>query len=74
MRNYSYRILEVNNERVVIQDDCFPHHRSITNAAEEVVEEIFRFYGNIDIYYYDSNGDLDRLSHTNGIFEGFLPT
>lgn len=73
MKNYSYRILEVTDDKIVIQDDCFPNHRSLTNAAEDVVSEIYQGFGDIDIYYYDSDGRLDMMKHTRGVFEGFSP-
>lgn len=48
---------------------------SVTNDAENVLLAI---HNDIDltgkrVQYYDSEGQLDRLLHENGVFKGFAP-
>ena len=45
--------------------------KSVTNDAENVVDELIKQYGNLRILYTDSCGNVDELLHVNGHFCGF---
>lgn len=47
---------------------------SVTNGAEEVVEELYasgHLYDGRRLLYYDSENQLDEIRHKNGKFTGF---
>jgi hypothetical protein len=46
---------------------------SVTNDAENVVSNIAREYGNMRIFYRDTDGQWDELVHDNGKFIRFAP-
>ena len=69
----NYRIAKVTNSYVYIIDECSDNEMSITNAAEEVVKQLYKKYGNRVFIYKDSMGIIDRLDHEHGEFIGFLP-
>jgi len=46
---------------------------SVTNAAEEVVRELFKIYGERRIVYKDTEGNWDELLHRGARFTGFAP-
>lgn len=71
-RNYSYSIFRVENDKILISDDNLPRTMSVTNAAEQVVDEIYRDYGDKRIIYRDTDGNWSELEHHEGIFLGFL--
>ncbi|MCK9361653.1 hypothetical protein M0Q28_05550 [Patescibacteria group bacterium] len=48
---------------------------SVTNDAEAVVESLTReglLPAERRLFYYDSDGGLDEITHKNGVFTGFL--
>lgn len=47
--------------------------KSVTNAAEEVVLELFEQFGDVRMVYRDTEGDWGELAHDRGAFTGFLP-
>ena len=47
--------------------------KSVTNDAEYVVNTLAHGNGNKKIFYIDSMGILDEISHKNGEFKNFLP-
>lgn len=71
-RNHSYSVIRLENDKITISDDDLPNTRTVTNSAEQVVEEIYRNYGDIRIIYRDTEGNWAELEHYNGIFLGFL--
>lgn len=66
-----YRFIGRNSEAVFIVDEDRPGQRSVTNAAEDVVLEVFRCWGNRRIIYRDTDGRWDELMHVDGTFTGF---
>lgn len=74
----SYTILEdeSNAETLVIRDDGpWNLYMTVTNNAENVVAELHasgKLAGR-RLFYYDSDGNRDRLLHNNGVFAGFWP-
>lgn len=75
MKRTNYEIVEMTPERVVIRD-LGPWHKylTITNGAEGVVDELYEqgklVYGQ-KLFYYDSEGCMDEITHQNGSFTGF---
>lgn len=70
-----YRILQTGRS-VVIRDEGGPKDLSVTADAELVVEELFlrgHLKEGVQLYYYDSEGKLDRILHSGGVFVGFAP-
>lgn len=58
---------------VFIVDNDRPHFASITNAAEQVVQDCLGRYGEKRIIYRDSAGEWGELLHTGIQFRGFAP-
>ena len=60
-----YEIVEATPTRIVIRDlGPWDKYMTITNAAEEVIEELRTTHGPIGnrrVFYYDSAGALDEL-------------
>ena len=46
---------------------------TITNDAENVVEDVLSHYPDHRIIYCDTDGNWDELLHWNGKFAGFKP-
>lgn len=64
----------INGDIVTVQDLNLGR-MSVTNDAENVIKEL---HEQIDltgkrVQYYDSEGQLDRLLHKDGVFAGFRP-
>lgn len=77
-RNPNYSVIKDRpGEPLVIRDiGPWDKYLTITNGAEEVVKDLFnRGYlpDNRRLFYYDSDGDLDELVHSNGTFVSFAP-
>lgn len=53
---------------LIVDHDC---GLSVTNDAETVVADILREYGPVRIYYRDTMGLWDELSHDGIRFTGF---
>ncbi len=75
MRRANYAIVS-NTPEVLTLGDLGPwdEYMTITNAAEDVVEELSRA-GTLKegqrLLYYDSENDLTELKHKDGKFMGF---
>ena len=54
-------------------DEREPYAMSVTNAAEQVVEEVVRQFGYYPILYRDTTDRWDWLLHEKGKFVGFAP-
>lgn len=69
----SYEIIRVDNreDKVFIED--LNIGKSVTNDAEEVVEELNNQFPEYRIIYKDSMGNWDELCHDLGSFTGFAP-
>lgn len=84
-----YRIVssftDENRQRVVKLIDLDEGGRSVTNDAENVVDDILRQYANppdserygctagVRIYYRDSMGNVDELCNDGHQFTGYAP-
>lgn len=70
MTNYS--IVEQSDHRIVLQDMSeFANCKTITNAAEEVVQDLAPLLGGRRLFYFDSSGELTELFVKDGRFGGF---
>jgi hypothetical protein len=65
----NYRVVKVTPNVVHIVD--LGVGRSVTNDAENVVEEVNRQYPARRIIYRDTDGQWDELVHNNGVFVDF---
>lgn len=75
MRTASFEIVEQTAQAVTLRDlGPWDKYLTITNAAEEVVEDLSR-KGVIKegqrLLYYDSENELTELLHKEGKFVGF---
>ncbi len=73
-KRYNYKVILVQPAYVVIEDMCNTMGgMSITNAAEEVVDEILKNHllNGRRIFYIDTDGCESELKHDGFIFEGF---
>lgn len=75
--NYAVIWSECAGDRLTIRDvGPWHEHPTVTNAAEAVVEELYRL-GYLTtgkrLFYYDSLGWLDEIEHADGRFVGFRP-
>jgi len=63
------------SDMVFIIDEDSPDFATVTNAAERVVTALDEqvTLGNRRLYYRDSQGEIDELTHENGKFTGFRP-
>lgn len=75
MLQQSNYVVEVDDPAVVVIRDVGPwdKYKTVTNAAEAVVSELYARYGDRRFLYYDSSGDRDELCHKAGVFTGFRP-
>jgi hypothetical protein len=71
MSRSAYYVDSWNKEFVFIVD--MNMGMSVTNDAENVVEEVVREYGNKRVVYRDSTGRWDELVHEDGKFSRFAP-
>lgn len=46
---------------------------TVTNDADNVVDEVWRKFGDHRIIYRDSCGDWDELRHRRGVFLAYRP-
>lgn len=72
MNGANYEIVERDAEKVVLRDlGPWSQHPTITNDAEQVVEETHQVTGNRRLLYYDSDGELTELVHDGPRFVRF---
>ena len=72
-RRANYSIWSVEDDRVVIMDEGpWDVYLSVTNAAEQVVQELLPRLGGRRLFYYDSGGDYSELLIKDGKFAGFI--
>jgi hypothetical protein len=67
---------ETKTSVVLVDIGPWDKHPTITNDAENVVRELVK--GKIltpdkRLFYYDSDNNLDEITHENGKFTGFKP-
>jgi hypothetical protein len=60
-------------QRIIRIADLNHGAMSITNDAEAVVQDVVGKHGDVLIEYIDTNGNVDRLIHTGGVFTAFAP-
>ena len=66
-----FTILKVDDKKVVLQD---AGGMTITNAAEHVVQAILVEFPELQIFYYDTEGQYDQLCYDDeGVFTHFKP-
>ena len=73
-KRYNYNVILIQPEYVVIEDMCnIKGGMSITNAAEEVVDEVLKNHliNNRRIFYIDTDGFESELQHNGKEFTGF---
>jgi hypothetical protein len=78
--NYEIVQDECTDEELVIRDiGPWNEYLTVTNAAEQVIEELFHdgrltsLTGWRQVFYYDSDGNRDEIVHERGVFKGFKP-
>lgn len=74
MINATYRVVEVSDEIVFIEDLANQtQSKSVTNDAEAVVAQLNEQYPHKRIVYKDTMGSWDELVHVHGLFVYFSP-
>jgi len=78
MKRANYEVVEDFAPEPLIIRDLGPWDRylTVTNAAETVVDELYSCGALKDgrtLLYIDSNGDMDELVHSEGVFVRFAP-
>ena len=71
MLHPSYTIVCVTGDKVFLVDDNIARMRSVTNAAEEVVAEVYAKHPGKRIIYRDTDGIWGELLHLCGQFDTF---
>ena len=72
MNKAAYEVVERDAGKVVLRDvGPWNEHPTVTNDAEQVVEEVFAWAGARRILYYDSEGELTELVHDGPRFVRF---
>jgi len=68
----NFEIVDEGPQSLIIRDiGPWDKHRTVTNGAEQVVEQLRDRITGKTLLYYDSNGDLGRINVENGKFTGF---
>jgi len=74
---FAYDIISNGVESIVIRDRCEQHQCiSITNAAEDVIEDLFTnglIHRGKQVFYIDTMNEMDELCHDGTRFTGFAP-
>jgi hypothetical protein len=71
-RKACYEVVEQTPGHVLIRDlGPWDKHPTITNAAEQVVEELAPLLNGRRLFYIDSSSITDELKHEDGKFTGF---
>lgn len=72
MNRSRYELVESTPDRIVIRDiGPWDQFKTVTNDAENVVEDHASILHGRRLFYYDSDGDLVELLVTRGHFVGF---
>jgi hypothetical protein len=68
-----FGFLEITNDYILIEDIGGRYDMSVTNDAENVVQNLYDNHRleNRRLFYKDSSGDTDELVHNNGKFVRF---
>lgn len=77
MRKANYHVVKSTPEELVINDDGpYEQFSTVTNAVEDVVEELSQqglLPAGRRLFYYDSEDQLDEIIIENGKFVRFAP-
>lgn len=73
MNKSAWEIVGISETAVYILDVGQGTDLSVTNDAENVVDEILLVYGEKRIVYRDSEGQWDEITHDGVDFTGFAP-
>lgn len=72
MNRAAYEVVERDAGKVVLRDiGPWSQHPTVTNDAEQVVEDVLAWAGGRRILYYDSEGELTELVHDGTRFVRF---
>ncbi len=72
MKNSNYQVVSQDEKQVTLQDvGPWDRHRTVTNDADRVVEELVPTLHGRRLFYYDSEGDLTELVIKDGKLAGF---
>lgn len=71
-RGPDYEVRAITDDSIFIRDLDLGG-MSVTNAAEEVVQQLLATYGNKKIVYQDTEGQWDELIHDGIQFTDFGP-
>lgn len=72
MKQPNYTIESDTPDYLLIRDiGPWDQHPTVTNAAEQVVEDLAIRLSGRKLYYIDSEGETDRILVENGQFAGF---
>ena len=71
-RPAAFSVVHMTDAKIFIEDLCLPLCLSVTNDAENVVEQVSKAAPGRRIIYKDSEGNWDELLHDNGFFTGFF--
>ena len=73
----NYEVIGATNGRILIRDlGPWDKYMTVTNAAQEVVEELVQscvLHDGDRLFYFDSMGELDEIIVENLKFSGFRP-
>lgn len=70
----NYEIIEDEPTHLLLLDlGPWDQYKTITNAAEAVVEELAPVLNGRRLYYVDSEDQVDEIVHENGKFVRFSP-
>jgi hypothetical protein len=76
MKPASYKIVKSTAAFVLVRD-VGPHDvfATVTNAAEDVVQELWvgGLLGDLRLFYFDTDGNLDEIVHDGPMFIAFRP-
>ena len=74
MKRANYHIESDNHNYLLIRDvGPWDEYLTVTNAAETVVKELSFHLGTRQLFYIDTDGQMDELLVKNGQFAGFAP-
>jgi len=74
MNHARYKIVLDHHHLLLIKDlGPWDQHKTVTNDAAHVVEELASRLGGRWLYYLDSDGQLDQILVQDGRFAGFKP-
>ena len=72
MNSAQYETVRETPAYILIRDvGPWSEHPTVTNDAENVVEELAAKLGTRRLLYYDSEGELNELKHVGTVFTGF---